>query len=756
MDYLQIRQLKAQHEDALLFVRVGDFYEAYDGDAITISNQLDLILTGRDMQGASDRVPMAGIPYHAFDKYAARLIEKGYKVAVAESLDGGAEARRHGNAAAQEQTAVKIEPATGLTVKSQVAEWSDWSTEILPDDVRAAAEWLIANGYENESDVQSAFYYRQTSLMSDDFNAEENDNAAILRVAERYMQRETENAGPESVQAVQTAFDFMTDTAPETTVTIKDGLMPDGEARERNPASVDILESLKSYLGHGFSSGSYPGDDYLAFQKIYISYLSKLAAENGWELAAALKGHYSFSAFFKNDAGKFVYMSVGDVRGSRGEWFDSILVRTARHERDYTGGRNNYTSLPELAGSMRELFGEAAIAAAYGKASMKPSERSAETPEQAKTEASPTPLSAQEIKNVREDKKMGSYAEELTDDPLYGGQAGDAGAEERTIPDGSAKPRERLTPEELVGRADAEFIRAMRDGRYADIVDGLADLGYSVRNVMLIKSQLPSATKVAGVNQWNYQRRSVTKGERALKILAYNGDGESKEENAESAESGGNAAKSYRLSFVFDVSQTHGKDVKEKKCMPGVLEKYYEGIKRTVESLAREYTFAEGERSGVSFDGKTITVQKGLSREDTLKAMIRGVAAMHTEGKAAADGREISQGRAMFNEIEGTATAHIVSRRLGLGDMKLKIIDFSGFDDGGLLRMASNLNNVRMRSSRITNAVERYISEAQSADEIRKVREEEKAAAAQTPARAQTAMTPPVQAVRRPVAEAEG
>ena len=63
--------------------RMGDFYETFDDDARTISRELEIALTSREF-GQSQRVPLAGIPYHALDSYLARLIKKGYKVAICE------------------------------------------------------------------------------------------------------------------------------------------------------------------------------------------------------------------------------------------------------------------------------------------------------------------------------------------------------------------------------------------------------------------------------------------------------------------------------------------------------------------------------------------------------------------------------------------------------------------------------------------------------------------------------------------------
>jgi DNA mismatch repair protein MutS len=81
----QYLQIKAQHPDAVVFFRLGDFYETFDEDAEIAARELDLVLTSRPV-AKGVRVPMAGVPHHAVEGYIARLIEKGYRVAIAEQV----------------------------------------------------------------------------------------------------------------------------------------------------------------------------------------------------------------------------------------------------------------------------------------------------------------------------------------------------------------------------------------------------------------------------------------------------------------------------------------------------------------------------------------------------------------------------------------------------------------------------------------------------------------------------------------------
>ena len=105
----QYLEMKEKCPDCLLFFRLGDFYEMFDEDARIASKVLDLTLTPRDRNKdipQEEKVPMCGVPYHSYQSYLARLVAKGYKVAICEQTQDPAAAtgiverdiiRRHGS-----------------------------------------------------------------------------------------------------------------------------------------------------------------------------------------------------------------------------------------------------------------------------------------------------------------------------------------------------------------------------------------------------------------------------------------------------------------------------------------------------------------------------------------------------------------------------------------------------------------------------------------------------------------------------------
>lgn len=85
-------KMKEENPDAILFYRLGDFYEMFFGDAKLVSQELDLVLTGRSA-GVEEKVPMCGVPFHAANSYISRLVKKGYKVAICEQLEDPSNAK---------------------------------------------------------------------------------------------------------------------------------------------------------------------------------------------------------------------------------------------------------------------------------------------------------------------------------------------------------------------------------------------------------------------------------------------------------------------------------------------------------------------------------------------------------------------------------------------------------------------------------------------------------------------------------------
>lgn len=110
----QYFEIKAQHQDYLLFYRMGDFYELFFDDAKIASKALDIALTSRGTyQG--EKIPMCGVPFHAYESYLSRLIKQGYKVAICEQMEDPQEAKKRGSKSVVKREVIRLVTAGTLT-----------------------------------------------------------------------------------------------------------------------------------------------------------------------------------------------------------------------------------------------------------------------------------------------------------------------------------------------------------------------------------------------------------------------------------------------------------------------------------------------------------------------------------------------------------------------------------------------------------------------------------------------------------------
>ncbi|MBI1273883.1 MAG: DNA mismatch repair protein MutS [Alphaproteobacteria bacterium] len=138
----QYLALKAAHPDALLFFRLGDFYELFFYDAAKASAALDIALTRRGQHQGQD-IPMCGVPAHSHEAYLARLIRKGFRVAICEQMEDPATAKKRGSKAIVERAVVRIITPGTLTEDSLLeARASNHLACVAEEKGRLALAWL--------------------------------------------------------------------------------------------------------------------------------------------------------------------------------------------------------------------------------------------------------------------------------------------------------------------------------------------------------------------------------------------------------------------------------------------------------------------------------------------------------------------------------------------------------------------------------------------------------------------------------------
>lgn len=125
---------------------------------------------------------------------------------------------------------------------------------------------------------------------------------------------------------------------------------------EREHKLKTIGKGIEAWRGFEFQSSSDLTEEFASFAKDFKKHIGQ-SLPDGAKLVDFSRGHFYVSGFIEKP-GKFVYFSVSDVRFFRDGWYNDILVRTARHIKDYSGGQNNSTSLQNFKASVSSLLGE--------------------------------------------------------------------------------------------------------------------------------------------------------------------------------------------------------------------------------------------------------------------------------------------------------------------------------------------------------------------------------------------------------------
>src|SRR3990170_2950268 len=149
----QYLDIKKRYPHAILFFRLGDFYETFDGDAETISRELEITLTSRPVS-KGQRVPLAGIPHHALDSHLAKLIAKGYKVAICEQMEepgkGPSTGLKTGKKIVHRQVVRVVTPGTLVEENLLASGANNYLAALAPGDgspmvgSEAGASWGLA------------------------------------------------------------------------------------------------------------------------------------------------------------------------------------------------------------------------------------------------------------------------------------------------------------------------------------------------------------------------------------------------------------------------------------------------------------------------------------------------------------------------------------------------------------------------------------------------------------------------------------
>ncbi len=159
----QYLEVKDKYKDALIFYRLGDFYEMFFDDAVVASKELELTLTGRDC-GLNERAPMCGVPYHAVETYIARLLAKGHKVVICEQMTKPGEQK----GLVVRQVVREVTPGTRIDSAMLEGDKNNFLMSVyLSDEGKAGVSWTdISTGEFRNMSVDAQLNLKLNELLS--------------------------------------------------------------------------------------------------------------------------------------------------------------------------------------------------------------------------------------------------------------------------------------------------------------------------------------------------------------------------------------------------------------------------------------------------------------------------------------------------------------------------------------------------------------------------------------------------------------
>lgn len=290
--------------------------------------------------------------------------------------------------------------------------------------------------------------------------------------------------------------------------------------------------------------------------------------------------------------------------------------------------------------------------------------------------------------------------------------------------------------DDLIKQADDSLIKFIKEGKYQDVLLNMSNLSnYSMRNQILIYIQNPEATHVNGMKAWNYYGRSVKKGEKSMKVIAP--IIEKVEIHEDSAYEGPDQEPKYKqvvtgfkVSFVFDITQTDGKEIQKFDSTEEIAREHFEIYKKALESCVKNYKFEYGEIEGTSdgycdYKNRVIKIKEGMPTEKTLTTLI------HEIGHALAEDRDRTNFKGLtpleqrkIREIEAESIALVVSNKLGLHTDEFNCSYITAWSDGDIEKFRANIDVIRSVSYQIISKIEPEIESGMKLEEINKQEQE--------------------------------
>ena len=273
-----------------------------------------------------------------------------------------------------------------------------------------------------------------------------------------------------------------------------------------------------------------------------------------------------------------------------------------------------------------------------------------------------------------------------------------------------------ITLDDITSAANENYLKFLKDGQIKSILRNIGLFAdHTIDNDVLILLQNPNATCVKRLTEWNFYKRNIKKNEKAIKIIShhiYSNNLGGKEKDGKIYVDGIEKLK-VEVGYVFDISQTEGKNYEYFNTNKENIAKYFDNVKSALEHTAKNYDFVYedcDENYKIDKENNKIFIKDGMTLGDTIDTLIRVVA------EVALDARR-SYGISLekndkIRDIEIAGTIYAVNSKLGLDLPEFNFDDVQTWTEEDLNLFKSNLQKIRSASKQIIANVENSIEYA--------------------------------------------
>ena len=271
--------------------------------------------------------------------------------------------------------------------------------------------------------------------------------------------------------------------------------------------------------------------------------------------------------------------------------------------------------------------------------------------------------------------------------------------------------------EELAKQSDEEYMKILKNNGFTKLLKAIGLFpDQAISNDILILSQKPDATCVKRMKEWNYYGRSVKPSEKSIKVISHYLEKFDQDYTDETGKVFAEGIDKMRtdVGYLFDISQTQGKEYNPLYSNIEVISKHFDVAKQALERTARDYKFEYkniDETVQIDKENKTVTIKDGIDLSDVIYTLIDKVSEIlletrRPEGLTKEDKENI-------DDIEHKATIYAIHTKLGLKEPEFDFEEVSKMTDTQMISFKDNLQKVRSVAKQLLSNFERDIEKAE-------------------------------------------